>query len=449
MKIGHISRTGSRKLILIFAGWGMDTHPFAGLKAGGYDIAVAFDYRQPDEEETPEALREYEEICLIAWSFGVIAAANFIESHPRLPITARIAVNGTLCPVDDRRGIPEKIFRGTLESLSDTTLRKFNRRMCGSSEAFAAYSRQHPQRTIDDLREELAAIALRSHRSDLARLWDTVFVSDADMIIPTSAQMAAWDGHPDLRIVAGAHLPDFRSILSSAIVNKSLVAARFSESAVSYDCEASVQSHIARRVAEMAKNRATENDAVLEIGAGTGLLTRELARSTDADNLTLWDIATIPADLPGHHEKCDAETRINTAADESVGLITSASALQWFNSPATFIARCRRVLAAGGTFAASTFGEKNFHELTPYLPATLHYYSAAQWKEILRSQGWGDIEVEEEEITLRFDGPAELLRHISRTGVNALGRSTKAAREIIRAGVSTLTYHPVYIRMKK
>ena len=58
---------------------------------------------------------------------------------------------------------------------------------------------------------------------------------------------------------------------------------------------------------------------------------------------------------------------------------------------------------------------------------------------------------------LRFASPLEALRHVKLTGVNALGSGNGAAsaREVMRLyptepdGGATLTYHPIYISLKK
>ncbi|MDE6050437.1 MAG: DUF452 family protein, partial [Paramuribaculum sp.] len=127
MQIVLTHSTQSDRLILLFAGWGMDARPLRKLTHRDYDIAVAFDYRNLTSDNLG-LLDNYREICVIAWSFGVPAAHAFLAGRPDLPVTARIAVNGTLQPVDDLRGIPRAIFEGTLNGLSAATLTKFQRR---------------------------------------------------------------------------------------------------------------------------------------------------------------------------------------------------------------------------------------------------------------------------------------------------------------------------------
>ena len=53
MKLDFIHRHNNYRLLLIFAGWGMDPGVFTGLYRRGYDIAVAWDYRNEDFDPSP------------------------------------------------------------------------------------------------------------------------------------------------------------------------------------------------------------------------------------------------------------------------------------------------------------------------------------------------------------------------------------------------------------
>ena len=103
MRHEFVKREGNSRLILIFAGWGMDATPFRHISRPGYDTLVLWDYR--DLTADWSLVSEYEEIVLIAWSMGVYAASMSIHAIDR-QISTRIAVNGTLSPVDNLRGIP-------------------------------------------------------------------------------------------------------------------------------------------------------------------------------------------------------------------------------------------------------------------------------------------------------------------------------------------------------
>ncbi|MDE5744352.1 MAG: DUF452 family protein, partial [Paramuribaculum sp.] len=150
-----ISHIGSSRLIIFFAGWGMDDTPFRNMKFPGYDVAVVWNYSTPGF--AADFWHDYSEICILAWSYGVYYAGRFIENHPELPITARIAINGTLYPVDNEKGIPVQIFNATLNALSEPSVKKFYRRMCGSSALYECFMNNLPERSVESLAAELNA----------------------------------------------------------------------------------------------------------------------------------------------------------------------------------------------------------------------------------------------------------------------------------------------------
>ena len=45
MKHKFVKREGSRRLLLIFAGWGTDSRQYAHVGRPGYDTLVVWDYR--------------------------------------------------------------------------------------------------------------------------------------------------------------------------------------------------------------------------------------------------------------------------------------------------------------------------------------------------------------------------------------------------------------------
>ncbi|MCM1484035.1 MAG: DUF452 family protein [Muribaculaceae bacterium] len=447
--IGH---DGQRRLLLFFAGWAMEANPFRALSVPGMDVTVAWDYRYADSLPD-EATAGYDEICVMAWSFGVPAAADFMLAHKHLPFTGRIAVNGTLTPVSDTTGIPERIFHGTLTGLDERSLRKFYRRMFRSAEAFGRFAAMMPARDVEELKEELEAVAKRcSQVPDGQSMWDTVLISEDDAIIPAANQRRAWAGHNDVRMMEGGHCPDMAELIRSLFVNKSLVAHRFGESRTSYGLYASVQEHMAAHLGAMWPDCGIPEGRIIEIGAGSGMLTREYQQRVKSENVELWDIADIDSSLPGRHVICDGESAICSVAAGSVSAILSSATLQWFNSPMLFVRRAYDKLMPGGIMLLSTFGPENYKEITAGM-TPLRYVPVQAWRELASELPGMDITVEEEVLVETFDTPRSMLRHIRLTGVNALpyeaGQATVMARRLIAADVRTLTYHPVYIRIIK
>lgn len=185
--------SGSSELLLFFSGWGSEPGMFiSGSDTGpGRDILMLWDYR--DMTLDPDLLRGYGRISLLAWSMGVWAAGKAL-GEAGMVNGLRLAVNGTPFPIDDGRGIPTAIFDGTLNGLSERTLAKFRRRMCGSSDTLESLLACGLNRSAEELRDELAAIGDRARNTVSSPLrWDKAVVGDRDMIFPPAGQHQAWE----------------------------------------------------------------------------------------------------------------------------------------------------------------------------------------------------------------------------------------------------------------
>lgn len=449
------------RAIMLFAGWGMDEKPFGRLALRGYRVIVLWDYRSPTPPpELLDELRNYEEIAVVAWSFGVPAATRFLLAHPEFPVSARIAVNGTMHPVDDSLGIPEAIFRGTLEGLTEKSLSKFYLRMAGSADAFMQFSATLPDRNIEELREELSAI--ESDGAAAGIIWDRTVVGRNDRIIPPANQFSAWSTEAfDIIETDWAHLPDFNTIFSAMLTEKGLVAEKFTRAETTYDDNAVAQREIAGKLCGMIPGEIPQG-GILEIGCGTGLTTRLLAERAPGRPLTVWDLhipASLRASLPAvtlECRECDAETGIRRVADSSLSLIFSASTVQWFNSLPEFLRQCSRVLRPGGMAVISTFGPDTMREIRTQLPDSIPYPSLLAISRMI-PPGCDTVRLSEERLTITFPTPVEALRHAKLTGVNALSsrHSGNTARSVIASypltpdGNATVTYHPIYIVFRK
>lgn len=199
MKYYFIKKQSLSRLVLFFAGWGMDERPFSDCVPQDSDLLVCYDYRSLIFDFS--LLRGYSEIRLVAWSMGVWAASR-IFFGTAFPIRESIAVNGTLTPVDEACGIPQSIFEGTLKGLNERTLQKFRRRMCGSAEALDAFMQRAPQRSVDELREELQCIGEQARFFSLFPfVWDKVVIGANDLVFTATNQHNAWKKEKNTEIV--------------------------------------------------------------------------------------------------------------------------------------------------------------------------------------------------------------------------------------------------------
>ena len=217
MEQKFLIKDGYPLLTLFFSGWGGEECLFAGYRPSGSDFLLCCDYRNLDFD--PSLLEGYRGIKVVAWSLGVWVAGHVLQGK-EAGFTEMIAVNGTPVPVDDRYGIPEQIFKGTLEHMDDTVLKKFRRRMCGTAEGLQAFMAHHPSRQAEGLKDELACLyeAVKSTSgSGAVSGWTCAFVGARDRIFPAASQTAAWDGKVPVHVFDEEHYSErlFRMALES------------------------------------------------------------------------------------------------------------------------------------------------------------------------------------------------------------------------------------------
>ncbi|OOG17132.1 malonyl-[acyl-carrier protein] O-methyltransferase BioC [Sphingobacterium sp. CZ-UAM] len=253
-------------------------------------------------------------------------------------------------------------------------------------------------------------------------------------------------------------------------MDKQRISSRFSKAAASYDSAAVVQGQIAEKMIRLLRNHVPiRPDRVLEIGCGTGLLSRLLLQQLSPKHTIFNDIcpemikSVKSIVLPQHSSQhcsficADAET-CNLPGE--LDLITSCSTIQWFEDPSAFFARCHTALHAHGILAFSTFGEENMREISSTTGVGLTYHTQSALVAELLALGYEILSVEEELLSLSFESPLQVLSHLKETGVTGIKnhRWTKSKLQaycteyVDRYAVGTrvpLTYHPIYIIAKK
>lgn len=196
MKQFFIKKENCSRLILFFAGWGSDENLFKRKVKDGYDYMICFDYQDLEFDFT--SIMEYEEIIVLGWSMGVWVANTVLTKQRAkdLKITKAVSFNGTIYPINDNKGIPVDIFKGTMESFSEKVLTKFRRRICGNTENTKEFLSHLPYRDIDSLKNELIALwRMLGQSNNISVLkWDTAVIGTSDKIFPYENQIAAWNG---------------------------------------------------------------------------------------------------------------------------------------------------------------------------------------------------------------------------------------------------------------
>ena len=458
MKVNIVSNEGNERLILIFAGWAMDERPFVSLRRDGYDIAVAYDYRPMSDNNARDIWNfalKYCEICVFAWSLGVTQAALPPELEAK--VTRRVAINGSETPVDDCYGIPHAIFKGTLEGLSERSLNKFYYRVCGSRAAYDTFCTNMPERPLNELSEELASFLDMIPRH---MRWDVALIARNDSIFPFENLARAWKDVPTI-ISDGPHLPDFQKIIYEYTINKQCVGERFCRRRQSYDDAAPVQRIMVDRLLQeiaahgLAKKMSAAGARTIELGCGTGLLSRHLDRICGSDAMLELRDLTGPSPLSHRHfGEGDAESGLWKEKDESADVIVSASTVQWFNSPSRFLSECARILRPGGVLLFSTFLPGNLAEVAEATGRSLPLPDASAWHSYMPAE-LKTVSEESGSHTLHFASPVEVFRHLRSTGVNSLGNGGENLRKALDSyplesdGTAIATYRTYILMLRK
>lgn len=188
------------KLIIFFNGWGMDEKIISHLDREDYDLLVLYDYTDLDIEFPP--MDKYREKYVVGWSMGVMISTLF-DGAGIDNVDKFIAINGTPKPIDDKYGIPERVYKLTLRGFNETTCKKFMERMFNSAPPVESFS----ERTLDSCREELQNLVGIEGRFVS---FDKVIVSDDDKIIPTKNQLNYWKNPAIIEMIEEGHCPFFR-----------------------------------------------------------------------------------------------------------------------------------------------------------------------------------------------------------------------------------------------
>jgi malonyl-CoA O-methyltransferase len=153
-------------------------------------------------------------------------------------------------------------------------------------------------------------------------------------------------------------------------LDRARLRASFERASVGYEAAASLQARVAAELLERLELFRFAPDVVLDLGSGTGRVTRELKRRYPRACVIALDLAPGMLREARRHQwpwrrferVCGDALRLPLQAG-SVDLIFSNLMLQWCEPLPAALAEVRRVLKAGGFFAFSTFGPDTLHEL--------------------------------------------------------------------------------------
>ena len=240
------------------------------------------------------------------------------------------------------------------------------------------------------------------------------------------------------------------------MINKELMRDRFAKNLKNYDKNAKIQKRMAERLMSFISNKSPKN--ILEIGCGTGFLTKLIKENLNYEKLTTIDIVeecesyinNIDSEIEFIANDIEEFLKINT---NNYDLIISNASLQWVENFEEVIISLKKILTPKGELIFSTFGPENFREIYHVIGTTLNYYSIFEIQKMFPNSI-----IEPEIHIMAFESPKDVLKHLQLTGVNGVENQTWTKKDLIKfengyqnlcSRRPTLTYNPIYIKTTK
>lgn len=208
------------------------------------------------------------------------------------------------------------------------------------------------------------------------------------------------------------------NLFKSLSYRKQVIAQHFAQ-ANEYDKHADIQQQVCQLLLTTITNH--RQNSVLEVGAGSGQMTRLLAKNVQSNAWMINELCAkqspiLQSILPTANIMIgDAET-LNIGNAHS--LIISANAVQWFDNPLRFIEQSYQNLQSGGQLLFNTFTPNNFLQIKALTGQGLDYPTIETWKRTLESSGFQHIELSTHRFDLKLPSPYAVLKHMQLTGVS-------------------------------
>lgn len=195
----------------------------------------------------------------------------------------------------------------------------------------------------------------------------------------------------------------------------------FQKSLDKYSSNAVVQRLMAEKLVKLVPNKKYSN--FLEIGAGAGILTEQIAENLTYEFYVANDIIEkselyVKKYIPNAKFYSGDFRKIKFT--QKFDIISANAVFQWFDNPEKVFKLCHSYLNSDGILAFSTFLPGNFKELKEITGLSLNYKTKDEILEILNANNFKTIALEEFDYNLRFDNPLKILAHMKDTGVNSL-----------------------------
>jgi malonyl-CoA O-methyltransferase len=200
----------------------------------------------------------------------------------------------------------------------------------------------------------------------------------------------------------------------------------FAKASNTYDALAELQRNIGLKM--LKQHNITElSGVILDLGCGTGFLTRELQQCTGDKTIIAMDNA-MPM-LQVARSKCNvgfscADIESLPVLDDSIDWIFSNLALQWCFDLQGVFENFKRVLKPGGRLIFSTFGPQTLYELKQAWAKVDNYshvndfYSVQQLRYFMKQVGLQNIQFENYQLKSKYPNIMALMKELKGIGAH-------------------------------
>lgn len=254
-------------------------------------------------------------------------------------------------------------------------------------------------------------------------------------------------------------------------LERRLVRAAFERASTGYEPAATLQARVSTELLERLAPFGFAPRALLDLGAGTGRVTRQLKQRYRGALVIALDLSPGMLRVAARHQRpwrrfarvCGDALRLPLAS-ASLDLVFSNLMLQWCEPLDAALAEVRRVLKPEGFFAFSTFGSDTLHELRSAWSAVDAYSHVNHFPDVqevgaaLLRAGLAEPVLDVDRIEVGYPRALELMHDLKAIGAHnvtagrprALGGRARLARleaayePFRRDGRLPATYEVVY-----
>lgn len=212
----------------------------------------------------------------------------------------------------------------------------------------------------------------------------------------------------------------------------SQVRTAFNKASNNYEDHAFLQKEVANRLDQKLNIISSNSAVILDLGAGTGLLSQQLSeRFTDSTIIAL-DFAQNSLKNNSTNKKICADAYHLPLADNSVDLVISSLMMQWCPDLKQLFSEIHRVLKNDGLILFSTFGPDTLKELKKswsVVDNDTHVNTFTDMHDIgdqLLNTGFQSPVMEMETLTLTYQTVIDLLRDLKAIGAQTVNTRSKS-----------------------